>query len=201
MVSLPELDEGLRYWPVIWWDNSAWEARGPHGLLPTRDRPKITSIEEKLNFEKKLECCYFWTIPGRKQPMWSSSFPSTIIPQNFWTISQTLIEFWKRYHQKYEISRVSWIVEVYLPLNLPIFRTNSPHDGPSILSFPICRLHANQDHPSAKPINGEQSRHDFQPSTKSETADPERDVPSLGKQPESLARTHWEVRVGHRACQ
>ncbi len=42
---------------------------------------------------------YLWTLPGRKQCTRSSSFPSTIIIPNFKSISPTVLEFWKRYHQ------------------------------------------------------------------------------------------------------
>ncbi len=43
---------------------------------------------------------YLWTLPGRKQCTRSSIFPSTITIPNFKPISQTVLEFWKRYHQK-----------------------------------------------------------------------------------------------------
>jgi hypothetical protein len=40
-----------------------------------------------------------WTLPGRKQCTMSSSFPNTITIPNFRSISLTVLEFWKRYHQ------------------------------------------------------------------------------------------------------
>jgi hypothetical protein len=43
---------------------------------------------------------YLWTLPGRKQCTRSSSFPSTITIINFKPLSLTVLEFWKRYHQK-----------------------------------------------------------------------------------------------------
>jgi hypothetical protein len=46
MVSLPELENCQRYWLEIWYGDSAWETGGHHPLLPTRDRPEITSIHD-----------------------------------------------------------------------------------------------------------------------------------------------------------
>jgi hypothetical protein len=40
-----------------------------------------------------------WTTPAGKTCMRSSTFPSTITIPNFRSISQTVGEFWKRYHQ------------------------------------------------------------------------------------------------------
>jgi hypothetical protein len=41
---------------------------------------------------------HLWTLPVRKQVTRSSSFPSTITTPNSKPISQTIEEFWKRYH-------------------------------------------------------------------------------------------------------
>ncbi len=42
---------------------------------------------------------HLWTTPSGKTCMPSSSFPSTITIPNFRSISLTVAEFWKRYHQ------------------------------------------------------------------------------------------------------
>jgi hypothetical protein len=56
-----------------------------------------------------MEWRYFWTSPGRKQPMWSSSFPTTITIPNFKSMSLDVLEFWKRYQQKNQFPRAeSW---------------------------------------------------------------------------------------------
>jgi hypothetical protein len=50
---------------------------------------------------------YFWTLPGRKSCMRSSSFSSTITIPNFEPLSVTVREFWKRYHQKTKFPVIS----------------------------------------------------------------------------------------------
>jgi hypothetical protein len=45
MVSLPELTNGQRYWPKIWYGDSTWKIGGPHTSLPIGECPKITSIK------------------------------------------------------------------------------------------------------------------------------------------------------------
>jgi hypothetical protein len=52
----------------------------------------------------------FWTLPGRKSCMLSSSFSSTITIPNFKPISVTVIEFWKRYHQSAQKSDLRWSI-------------------------------------------------------------------------------------------
>jgi hypothetical protein len=44
MVSLPELENRSKYWLEIWYGGSAYIVGEPHGLLPTRDRPQVTSL-------------------------------------------------------------------------------------------------------------------------------------------------------------
>ncbi len=60
-----------------------------------------------------------WTLPGRKPYMWSSSFSITTTVPNFRPISQIVIEFWKRYHQKTSknYSGVQSINNVYAIVN------------------------------------------------------------------------------------
>jgi hypothetical protein len=53
-----------------------------------------------MNFSHFLARRHLWTLPGRKQCMWSSSFPHTITIPNFEPISLTVLEFWKRYYRK-----------------------------------------------------------------------------------------------------
>ncbi len=54
----------------------------------------------KSKYMNLLKLRYLWTLPGRKTCMMSSSPSNTTSISNFKSISLTVVEFWKRYHQK-----------------------------------------------------------------------------------------------------
>ncbi len=47
MVSLPELENGKRYWPETWYGDRAWKTGGLSALLPTKECPQIASKFQK----------------------------------------------------------------------------------------------------------------------------------------------------------
>ncbi len=63
----------------------------------------------KSKYINLLKLRYLWTLSGRKTCMMSSNPSNTTSISNFKSISLTVVEFWKRYHQKL-LNR--WISEV-----------------------------------------------------------------------------------------
>ncbi len=55
-----------------------------------------------------------WTNPAGKTCMWSSSFSNPVTISNFKSISLTVAEFWKQYHQRAQKLKLRCCLEVVL---------------------------------------------------------------------------------------